>query len=387
MPFAGVVDKKITASGKEKKGKKEEDDLSNLFECLELKEPSENPLGHVGVPGVRPKDLDVEDFADDAEDEAFALWCYLEDANETRKFVRQLWAEYRSGDLSLATAGTLTEWATGMLRRAHDEFVRSHASFNDWKSVTAYLRLKLAINRNVVYVFPSEHDGAANLPPMGAPVADLLCSSAAPQIQAYMGASNNFALSFTPTRQGLYEASVGDVRSHRPMTALEGPLFSMVRELTRLTYLFIPGIGSLDYKGSAITDRLLGVTCGFADPMPLNAPMWLVFGIAMCVDIAEIVESSPTCPSDAVLESAACIEAIVQGRFQFERDLDEMEKGTLPTPPEDRVQFERVSELASITQTAIKQGRRLDDPAQYQRMSYEEKLKAHMAKRRLLAVN
>ncbi|KAK4498022.1 hypothetical protein PRZ48_010678 [Zasmidium cellare] len=372
------------ANGKQK-SRKQKDSLSNLFECLELEEPSDTPLGHKSGSQVSQKDFECKDFEDDEEDEAFALWCYLADANDTRQFVRQMWLDYRSGDLSLGVAGAVTECAMGMLHRAHTVFVNSHPSLDDWSSFMSYLNFNLAMNKNVVYTFPSTGVNTTKLPPATVNTPDLLCVSAALQLRGYTVASENFSLSIPNSRDHIFKASIGNVQCHRPITVFEKPLFAMIRELTRLTRPVIEGGEELHYRHTQMTDGLLDITCGFAEPDPKEAPLWLVFGTAICMDIAEIVETRASLPGDSLLHTVAYVRHTIDHRLDFHKRYD-MER-LVPLHRENRLQWDRVLELASTLESALEEGRKLDDPAIYQSMSKDEKLDAHLSKRLLPSLN
>lgn len=302
-------DEEPASGGRKRKSKKNRDSLSNLFECLELEEPTDQPLGEENMPGASNKKFKCIDFEDDDEDEAFALWCYLADANDTRTFVRQMWLDCRSGHLSLSTAGAVTECSMGMLQRAHATFTEIQPSFGSWASLKSHLNLTFATSNNIVYVYPSTGDGTTRSPPTAVKTPGLLCASAAMQLQAYIEASENFSLLMPHAQDALFKASIGDVKCRRPFTTFEKPLFDMVHELTRLSNPVFPDGTQLFYRHTHMTDGLLELTCGFANPKTREIPLWLGFATAMCMDVAEVVQTSANSPGDALLECTSYVKA------------------------------------------------------------------------------
>ncbi|KAF7198398.1 hypothetical protein HII31_00137 [Pseudocercospora fuligena] len=98
-----------------------EEKLSNLFENLQLEEPSEGSSPYVTSKKAKnqrsePPAATLE--VDEAAEKRFAIWCFLQDAKEIRDFSRQTWREWRSGQLAFETAATISEVAMGMIRRA-----------------------------------------------------------------------------------------------------------------------------------------------------------------------------------------------------------------------------------------------------------------------------
>ncbi|KAF2173684.1 hypothetical protein M409DRAFT_48624 [Zasmidium cellare ATCC 36951] len=370
------TDGHAASTSRKRKSQKFKDDLSNLFECLELEEPSEAPLGNVSSTHTPRKQFECGDFSDDEEDEAFALWCYIEDANDTRKFVRKMWFDYRDGELSLAVAGMVTECAFDLLQHAHIGFVENFPSLNDWPSLMAHLGLQWIANQNVAYVYPASSAITKKLPPTHFNTSDLLCSSAALQLMAYAKASDNFRRSILTNHGDIFKASTGDVTLDRPITAFEKPLFATIRELISLTSPAATGGQAVGFCPTTMTLGLIEACCSLQGSRRTEVPLWLVFGTAICMDIAEVVETNVDCPGDAVLDSVAYVERTIDHRFKFHERPEKLRFE--PMEPENRKQWQKVLDLTSILKAAITKGRKLSDPAQ--RLSNRGKMACHLAK-------
>lgn len=114
---------KLTSTKSAKLKSLETDDRKvehNLFAYLELEEPAETitPTAAVSQAAAgRPSKRAPKVILDNEEDDlSFALWCFLQDAHEMRKFTQGVWNRYYSGDITFAVATQTTEMAFAMIR-------------------------------------------------------------------------------------------------------------------------------------------------------------------------------------------------------------------------------------------------------------------------------
>jgi hypothetical protein len=108
------------------------------------------------------------------EDGVFALWCLLEQCYELRVEVRELWKEWRSGDLSLAVAGETTDKAFALIRTACDEFAREFSGLSTFVSLIEKLHIAVEAVDGTVKTFSCD-DGNFDACKMPASADELLC--------------------------------------------------------------------------------------------------------------------------------------------------------------------------------------------------------------------
>ncbi|KAK4539781.1 hypothetical protein LTR36_010369 [Oleoguttula mirabilis] len=168
------------ASTKQRTQVAKSDELSNLFDCLELEEPSSTPLGeHAPVlssgnqsPSVRTSTkFQLEKDNDD--DLAFATWCFLQDLNDVRCYVRETWLEYSRGDISFLAASSITDTAFGLLRCADDEFSKSQST--NWATLMDYFGLSFFSRGHAMWICPSVPGSKPRIPDSKINVVELLC--------------------------------------------------------------------------------------------------------------------------------------------------------------------------------------------------------------------
>jgi len=140
----------------------EKDELSNLFACLDVEEPSLSALGEdassdgTDRPAAPPPPyykLEKED-----EDEAFKTWCFLQDLNDVRTFVRETWLQYSKGEISFLAASSITDTAFGLLRRADEEFAKTSTVETDWNALLTYFGITWFTRERAIWLCPATHD-------------------------------------------------------------------------------------------------------------------------------------------------------------------------------------------------------------------------------------
>lgn len=118
------------------------------------------------------------------EDGGFQLWCNLEDLNDVRAFITDSWKEYTRGHLTPDAAGRITNVGFMLMRRASEDFTKSHPEFGDYWSVLEILNLQLVAEGRMAALDPVKANGQY---PQGRERADavtLLCTSGVVSVQA-----------------------------------------------------------------------------------------------------------------------------------------------------------------------------------------------------------
>ncbi|KAK5127814.1 hypothetical protein LTR85_004930 [Meristemomyces frigidus] len=116
--------------------------LPSLFAQLEVEEPSENPLGDEPSPTFQQQDEHEQQpeyhslEVDDSAEKEFALWCFLEDLHEIRTYLRSIWSDYATGELSFMTASAVTDQAFGIMRRTERDLKTCYPAFDGLGSMS-----------------------------------------------------------------------------------------------------------------------------------------------------------------------------------------------------------------------------------------------------------
>lgn len=303
-----------TQKAKRKKTKtKTETQLSaveNLFERLNVEEPLTMPLGGSPVPSSAPQltgtSVTLEADTDSA---CMALWSYLSEMNDIRTYVRELWLQFRDGNISLANAGMITETALGMTTRAYKEFVEAYPQFATWKKIVEFLRLRQCINKNLMYCF-SKDDGARvqQAAALEKPI-DLLCTPADGLLGAFLMSWNRHAAVASKTGQIFHYEDLPAFERPRPQTALEPVLLGMVQEIYALetfadAYKAYPNSSNCEqmarHNTSEFTNALLQLRTEIS-ALEGFPPMSAVVACQICIDIHEAVNCRADCGVETLL--------------------------------------------------------------------------------------
>ncbi|KAK3722471.1 hypothetical protein LTR37_002463 [Vermiconidia calcicola] len=155
-----------------------DDTISNLFGCLQVEEPSPSPLGEEQPPGSTPQPTTDFKLEKAENDSIFAIWCFLQDLNDVRAFVKSIWLEYTRGEISFLAASSTTDTAFGLLRCADAEFAASsHLQTTDWKELLEYLGLSYNTYGQVVWLCRNPETPKTEPRPVSSKmnIVDLLC--------------------------------------------------------------------------------------------------------------------------------------------------------------------------------------------------------------------
>ena len=113
--------------------------ISNIFENLDIQEPSQEFLDAPNV--ERAKSTDVEEPIYEAEklcsieEQYTATHCLFQDVKNLRFFLRQLWAYYREGGLSLVAVSITTNTAIDFVRSMEQDLLHRFPDKSDYESI------------------------------------------------------------------------------------------------------------------------------------------------------------------------------------------------------------------------------------------------------------
>ncbi|KAK3716046.1 hypothetical protein LTR37_006776 [Vermiconidia calcicola] len=162
--------------------------ISNIFGCLRIEEPSPFPLGQEQPSGSSPSPATNFKLEKAENDTSFAIWCFLQDLNDVRVFVKGIWLEYTRGGISFLAASSTTDTAFGLLRCADAEFAASsNLQTTDWIKILEYFGLSFNTNGQVIWLCRNPETPKTEPPPVSSQmnIVDLLCPVAFLCIYSY----------------------------------------------------------------------------------------------------------------------------------------------------------------------------------------------------------
>lgn len=307
-----------------------ENDLNNLFLKLELEEPSDSPLGHAppsqsvrSRPDPSPTEvtLDTEN-----ENEAFALWCHLEDLRDVRHYVQDIWSEYSNGDVSLLTATMVTETAFGLMRIANERFVQMYQAFDDWWHLATFLCFRLTRNDAKTATFGPSESGLSRSTAERMNLVDLIHPAAVFGLQDLA-------------------ADVKEILA----THAAGKLMAMRQVLTPVCYdiSFILRVNAVQLAGfvdmyreereslprhqsqqsHVRTEFVMGIHDYIVDG---RMPLWLVCAYQMYYDLYLVIGSGPWCASEEYLTKLSQMDTQVEAFRPWRVRLHKLKHGMWP---------------------------------------------------------
>ncbi|CAD6592576.1 MAG: hypothetical protein ASARMPREDX12_006252 [Alectoria sarmentosa] len=130
-------------TGQEKSGVQTDGQIKNMFSNLDIQEPSQTFLDapdaeratdkHVGL----QPDYEAEKIQSLGE-QYLAAHCLFQDVRNIRSFLRQLWASYRDGGLSLVAVSITTNTAIDFVRSIEQDFLQRFPDKSDYESIMKF---------------------------------------------------------------------------------------------------------------------------------------------------------------------------------------------------------------------------------------------------------
>ncbi|KAK5128715.1 hypothetical protein LTR85_000048 [Meristemomyces frigidus] len=134
----------------EKLRQMKEEVLRNIYDHLEVEQPSNAPLGsrrNTSTAKILSRDerrsaqVPVADLEEG--DKTFALWCFFKDQHEVCMFIKEVWVSYVKGDVSLPTVCNVTDYAFMLMQKASAALVEQYPCFADMQDINDYLGFNL----------------------------------------------------------------------------------------------------------------------------------------------------------------------------------------------------------------------------------------------------
>ena len=140
---------------KSKKSKAKHAGTRNPFDGLHIQEPSLHPLLQDLHHPIRETAADLVDveFKLKEEDSAFETWCFLQDLNDVRMYVKRSWEDYTKGEISYLAVSSITDAAINLLRRGSDDFDSPFGS-KDWLELLDYLGIQYFERGSAIWLHP-----------------------------------------------------------------------------------------------------------------------------------------------------------------------------------------------------------------------------------------
>ena len=195
-------------------------DLSNLFSCLEVEEPSpametnealeiqtQSPMRE-GINSIKQKLASRSSNAasrkkkgppaqlkfelQQPDDEVFATWCFLTDLRDLREQVRAVWADFKTGKVTFGAASMITDVSFHILKHAERELVSSFPYLCHYNNVLDMMQVTLGAIDKTLFLFPKRRTPLPDLvrePAKRAELAELLCPVACTILRVFRDAA------------------------------------------------------------------------------------------------------------------------------------------------------------------------------------------------------
>ena len=127
-------------SGQESSDTKIDGQTNNLFDNLDIQEPSQAFLDAPNVEratntkSIREPKYEAEKLQS-LEEQYLATHCLFQDVRYIRSFLRQLWTSYKDGGLGLIAVSITTNTAIDFVRSMEEDFLQQFPNKSDYKSI------------------------------------------------------------------------------------------------------------------------------------------------------------------------------------------------------------------------------------------------------------
>lgn len=129
-----------SAGGQRKSDTQLNEKISNVFDSLDIQEPSQSFLDApdveraTGTEAIREPDYDAEKVQS-REEQYLATHCLFQDLRQIRSFLRQLWGSYKDGGLSLVSVSITTNTAIDFVRSMEQDILQQFPDKSDYESI------------------------------------------------------------------------------------------------------------------------------------------------------------------------------------------------------------------------------------------------------------
>lgn len=289
------------SAGTTSTGAKKNEDLTNLFTCLEVEEPSVSATAErTSAPSSKVHE-NVAFEVQDGGDQAFAIWCLFEDLYDIRSFVIDTWFEYSNGDVSLLATTVTTDIAFGLMRRANNDFIAAHPQFKDYNVALAFLGVSAMIAGEQTIMYTAEGAPASMGHSAGTDPGNLLCHSASISLDVFrLDVFQSIA-----SRLGLPERPYDECDDlYSRLRALKHHAFGqlILNMVPHIADCFVARTqemrqyGSVESTGDEFLEGLLRYS--HDDKLPI----WFVVACQTSMDIHDFTQSNPAVGADALCD-------------------------------------------------------------------------------------
>ena len=126
--------------GQEASGTQINGQISNLFDNLDIEEPSQVFLDAPDVERKTdttssPEPIYEAEKVQSMEEQYLAAHCLFQDVRSIRSFLRQIWASYKDGGLSLVAVSITTNTAIDFVRSIEQDFLKQFPDKSDYEKI------------------------------------------------------------------------------------------------------------------------------------------------------------------------------------------------------------------------------------------------------------
>lgn len=120
-------------------GEKTTSQIRNIFDSLDVQEPSQEFLARPGVsvPRSTTEHRYKAKVVHSLEEQYLAAHCLFQDLRNLRSFLRQLWASYRTGETNLVAASITTNTAIDFVRDIEQDYLQQFPDQSDYQGIVA----------------------------------------------------------------------------------------------------------------------------------------------------------------------------------------------------------------------------------------------------------
>ena len=129
-----------SATGAERSEQQLNDQIGNMFDNLDIQEPAQSFLDAPDVErtpdveAIQESNYEAEKLQS-IEEQYMASHCLFQDLRSIRSFLRQLWANYRDGGLSLVSVSITTNTAMDFIRSMEQDILKHFPDKSDYESL------------------------------------------------------------------------------------------------------------------------------------------------------------------------------------------------------------------------------------------------------------
>lgn len=308
-----MVEDRLTKSTQDSDEAKEPAEVRNLFDKLDIEEPSQEFLDAPDAepPTTQPLPRYEVETVQTREEEYLAAHCLLQDVRDIRRFLCRLWTNYQEG-MDLAAVAITVNTAISFVRELEDDLVRRFPAKTDYKSIVMIFYAAQCINRGHQPGHKQRPDDLFNLA-----VYDLVEDLMMPTYSV-LSSLQDVIRSGTVPQYKPGHCGLRDKRSYwsqkSPRAKIEDDRLVMLEAFPDLVLLSM-----ITSKSPLAEDELMR---GIRKMGPgKDIPLWLVFAAQCFLDAQHELKEAISNGHDQLRSSANSIRASIEQNLEFHRSL------------------------------------------------------------------